>query len=70
MSLRNFTTMRPWVVSLGEVLLALGCEPLQRERLCELSYPNTTEAGFMKVNDNAGSQRVAKSPFFRRPTGR
>jgi hypothetical protein len=23
-------------------------------------YPNTTEAGFMKVNDNAGSQRVAK----------
>jgi hypothetical protein len=23
-------------------------------------YPNTTEAGFMKVNDNAGSQRVAE----------
>jgi hypothetical protein len=23
-------------------------------------YPNTTEAGFMKVNDSAGSQRVAK----------
>jgi hypothetical protein len=26
-----------------------------------LPYPNTTElAGFMKVNDNAGSQRVAE----------
>ena len=23
-------------------------------------YPNTTEAGFMKVNDNAGSQRGAE----------
>jgi hypothetical protein len=23
-------------------------------------YPNTTEAGLMKVNDNAGSQRVAE----------
>jgi hypothetical protein len=23
-------------------------------------YPNTTEAGFMKVNDNAGSQRVVE----------
>jgi hypothetical protein len=26
----------------------------------QVPYPNTTEAGFMKVNDNAGSQRVAE----------
>jgi hypothetical protein len=36
-------------------------EPAQKGLQPGKSYPNTTElAGFMKVNDNAGSQRVAE----------